>query len=150
MEVCPLKAAHDQIEVLFWGAVHICKEVRGSPTCKTLNMLYNVSQVIQTFHKINCPGEGRHIFNVTSAGGYFCPTLNPILCCCQVWYVFVDLIYLQLLIWFFCLPRSFGRIYRIAQKGDVSRVEHSSNYNRTWRLQHRLEKYGSYTSPPSI
>ena len=77
MEVCPLEAARDQFEVLFWGAVHICKEVRGGPTRKTLNMLYNVSQAIRTFREINRPGEGGHIFNVTSAGGYFAQPSIP-------------------------------------------------------------------------
>ena len=43
VEVCPLETARDQFEVMFWGPVHICKEVSDGPFVKILNMLYNDS-----------------------------------------------------------------------------------------------------------
>jgi len=59
VEVCPLEAAREQFEVMFWGPVHICKEA------------------IRIFREVNPPGAGGHIFNVSSAGGYFAqPTIS--------------------------------------------------------------------------
>jgi NAD(P)-dependent dehydrogenase (short-subunit alcohol dehydrogenase family) len=52
VEVCPLETAREQFEVLFWGPVHICKEA------------------IRIFREVNPAGDGGHIFNVGSAGGY--------------------------------------------------------------------------------
>jgi len=52
VEVCPLETAREQFEVMFWGPVHICKEA------------------IRIFREVNPPGEGGHILNVSSAGGY--------------------------------------------------------------------------------
>ena len=64
-------------------------------------------------------------------------------------------IFLTCLIRFFILffpPPSVGRIHRIAQEGNDSRVEHSSHYHRTRRLQHQMAwwKYDHSTSPPSL
>ncbi|KDR84664.1 hypothetical protein GALMADRAFT_151454 [Galerina marginata CBS 339.88] len=52
VEACPMDAARAQFEVMFWGAVHISKEA------------------VRIFREVNPPGEGGHIFNVSSAGGY--------------------------------------------------------------------------------
>jgi len=52
VEVCPLETARDQLEVMFWGPVHICKEA------------------IRIFREVNPPGDGGLIFNVGSIGGY--------------------------------------------------------------------------------
>jgi len=52
VEICPLEAAREQFEVMFWGPVHICKEG------------------IRIFREVNPPGEGGLILNVSSAGGY--------------------------------------------------------------------------------
>ena len=46
VEVCPLDVAREQFEVMFWGPVHICKEVSGGPLVtiqSILNMLYIIS-----------------------------------------------------------------------------------------------------------
>jgi len=59
VEVCPLEDARDQFEVMFWGPAHICKEA------------------IRIFREVNPPGDGGHIFNVSSAGGYSAqPTIS--------------------------------------------------------------------------
>ena len=154
MEVCPLEAARDQFEVMFWGPVHICKEVSGGTLRKILtrtHMFHNVSQAVRIFREVNPPGEGGHIFNVSSAGGYFAQPSIPYYAASKFGNVFSNLIYFQLLTRFFSpLPRSVGRVYRIPQKGNDSKLEHSSYYNRTWRLQHRMEKYDNYTSSPSV
>jgi len=52
VEVCPIEAAREQMEVMFWGPVYICKEA------------------IRIFREVNPKGNGGHIFNVSSAGGY--------------------------------------------------------------------------------
>ncbi|KAF8958851.1 hypothetical protein BDZ97DRAFT_1736274 [Flammula alnicola] len=53
VEAVPIEAARAQFEVMFWGPVHISKEA------------------VRIFREVNPPGEGGHIFNVSSAGGYF-------------------------------------------------------------------------------
>jgi len=59
VEVCPLEAAREQFEVMFWGPVHICKEA------------------IRIFREVNPRGAGGLILNVSSAGGYFAqPTIS--------------------------------------------------------------------------
>ena len=150
VEICPLDVAREQVEVMLWGPVHICKEVSGGPFVKNttehpLHHLLGDSY----FPRGKSSRRGRPYFQRQQCWRIFCPTHNPLLCCCQVWYVSADLIYLPTSDSYY-LPRSIGRIYGISQKGNDSRVEHSSYYNRTWRFQHRLEKYDDPTSSPSV
>jgi NAD(P)-dependent dehydrogenase (short-subunit alcohol dehydrogenase family) len=77
VEICPLEAAREQFEVMFWGPVHICKEVSDGRVVNMLNMLHIVSQAIRIFREVNPPGDGGLIFNVSSAGGYFAQPSIP-------------------------------------------------------------------------
>ena len=44
VEVCPLDLARDQFEVMFWGPVHICKEVsKQRPTLKEYSSCFTTS-----------------------------------------------------------------------------------------------------------
>ena len=161
VEVCPLEAARDQFEVMFWGPVHICKEVSGAAHFRKNTWLgthmflsQRLPQAVRIFREVNPPGEGGHIFNVSSAGGYFAQPSIPYYAASKFGKCFFRnlILYFQLLtsIFFHPLPRSVGRVYRIPQKGNDSKLEHSSYYNRTWRFQHRMGKYDNYTSSPSV
>ena len=103
MEVCPLDVARDQFEVMFWGPVHICKEVSGGSLKKKfwLTLFNNDLQAVRIFREVNPPGDGGHIFNVSSAGGYFAQPSIPYYAAAKFGNAFSDLIYLQLLTRFF-------------------------------------------------
>ena len=59
------------------------------------------SQAVRTFREVNPPGEGGHIFNVSSAGGYFAQPSIPYYAASKFGNAFSDLIYCQLLTRFF-------------------------------------------------
>ena len=37
VEICPLEIAREQIEIMFWGPVHICKEVSSGLLVKKIS-----------------------------------------------------------------------------------------------------------------
>ena len=64
-------------------------------------MFNNDLQAVRIFREVNPPGDGGHIFNVSSAGGYFAQPSIPYYAAAKFGNAFSDLIYLQLLTRFF-------------------------------------------------
>ena len=71
VEAAPLEGAHAQFDVMFWGPVHVSKEV-CEKLCEQNSWIFTAYylQAMRIFRDVNPAGEGGQIFNVSSSGGY--------------------------------------------------------------------------------
>lgn len=66
-----MDVARTEFEVMFWGPVHVSKEVIiFVESAEETFAEYFFVQAIRVFREVNPPGKGGRIFNLSSTGGY--------------------------------------------------------------------------------
>ena len=78
---------------MFWGPVHICKEVSNSPTRTKNTTEHDLQRLLlgdSYFPRGKPSRRGRPYFQRQQCRRIFCPTHDLLLWCRQVWYVFAD------------------------------------------------------------